>query len=136
MSVAEITQLASLYVPLAVPASSAGSRSSFQTAALLAAAVDTATLPLRCNGKYTLIWYVETADVAWFESHAWRTHTQCKTLLWFSEAFGGWGCVLAAAGDLILYDHVLAWFARTRLVSKQQQFVHSNMCFKLTRSAI
>jgi hypothetical protein len=58
MSVAEITQLASLYVPLAVPASSAGSRSSFQTAALLAAAVDTATLPLRCNGKHTLVWYV------------------------------------------------------------------------------
>ncbi|KAF6256570.1 hypothetical protein COO60DRAFT_96392 [Scenedesmus sp. NREL 46B-D3] len=53
MSVAEVAQLASLYVPLAAPASTAGRRSSFQTAALLAAAIDTATLPLRCNGFHT-----------------------------------------------------------------------------------
>ncbi|WIA17309.1 hypothetical protein OEZ85_014174 [Tetradesmus obliquus] len=53
MSVAEVTQLASLYVPLVAPASTAGSSSNFQAAALLAAAIDTATLPLRCNSAHT-----------------------------------------------------------------------------------
>ena len=49
LSLAELTQLATLYVPLAAPADAASS--SFQAAALLAAGIDTATLALRSSGE-------------------------------------------------------------------------------------
>jgi hypothetical protein len=56
LSLAEVPQLASLYVPLsaashaAVTAGTAAAAAQFQAAAVLAAAIDTLTLPLRCTG--------------------------------------------------------------------------------------
>lgn len=49
LSLCEIPHLASLYVPLDA-GGLLSTNSSFQTAALLAAAVDTVTLPFRCTG--------------------------------------------------------------------------------------
>lgn len=49
LSLCEIPHLASLYVPLDA-GGSLSTNSRFQTAALLAAAVDTVTLPFRCTG--------------------------------------------------------------------------------------
>lgn len=52
LSLSEVPQLASLYVPLDAGSHSAAGplASRFHSAALLAAAIDTATLPLRCSG--------------------------------------------------------------------------------------
>jgi hypothetical protein len=66
LSLCEIPQLASLYVPMDASSHSAvGSHSSsFQTAALLAAAVDTMTLPLRCSGTHPCsMHHAQTANI-------------------------------------------------------------------------